>query len=47
LLSPEDLRIRAVYDGYWYSGRATLEELHQDLRATQRAVRPDFDAPAS
>jgi peroxiredoxin len=46
-LSPDNLRIHAVYDGYWYSGRATLEELRQDLRAIQRAVRADFDAPAS
>jgi peroxiredoxin len=44
-LSPEALRIHAVYDGYWYSGRATLEELRQDLRAIQRSVRPDWDAP--
>ena len=46
-LSPDALRIHAVYDGYWYSGRATLEELRQDLRAIQRVVRPDFDAPAA
>ena len=44
-LSPEGLRIHAVYDGYWYSGRATPEELRQDLRAIQRAIRPDFTAP--
>lgn len=47
MLSPGDLRIHAVYDGYWYSGRATLEELRQDLRAIQRVVRADFDAPAA
>ena len=46
-LSPGDLRIHAVHDGYWYSGRATLEELRQDLRAIQRVVRADFDAPAA
>ena len=39
------LRIHAVYDGYWYSGRATLEELRQDLRAIQRSLRTDWDAP--
>jgi peroxiredoxin len=44
-LSPEGLRIHAVYDGYWYSGRATLEELRQDLRAIQRSLRPDWDTP--
>jgi peroxiredoxin len=46
-LSPDGLRIHAVYDGYWYSGRATLEELRQDLRAIQRTLRDDFDAPAA
>jgi len=44
-LWPGDLRIHAVYDGYWYSGRATMEELRQDLRAIQRGIRPDFKAP--
>jgi peroxiredoxin len=46
-LSPVGLRIHAVYDGYWYSGRATLEELRRDLRAIQRAVRPDWEAPTA
>ena len=46
-LSPEHLRIHAVYDGYWYSGRATLEELRQDLRAIQRSLRSDWEAPAA
>jgi len=46
-LSPADLRIHAVYDGYWYSGRATLEELRQDLRAIQRSLREDWEAPAA
>ena len=46
-LSPDGLRIHAVYDGYWYSGRATPEELRQDLRAIQRSVRADFAAPAA
>ena len=40
-----DLRIHAAYDGYWYWGRATGEELRADLRAISRAVRPDWDAP--
>ena len=45
-LSSESLRIHAAYDGYWYSGRATLEELRQDLRAIQRSLRDDWEAPA-
>ena len=46
-LSPDGLRIHAVYDGYWYSGRATPAEIRQDLRAIQRSVRSDFAAPTA
>jgi peroxiredoxin len=46
-LSPDGLRIRSIYDGYWYSGRATLEELRQDLRAIQRSLREDWEAPTA
>lgn len=28
-----DLRVHRVYDGWWFVGRPTLEELRQDLRA--------------
>jgi peroxiredoxin len=42
-----DLTIHARYNGYWYLGRATLEELRHDLRAISRAIRPDWElAPA-
>jgi peroxiredoxin len=40
-----DLEIHAAYDGYWFWGRPTMEELRQDLRAITRAVRPDLAAP--
>jgi peroxiredoxin len=40
-----DLRIHARYDGYWFFGRPTVEELRHDLRAVQRAVRVDWAAP--
>jgi peroxiredoxin len=40
-----DLRIHARYDGYWFWGRPTTEELRQDLRAVTRAIRPDWDPP--
>jgi peroxiredoxin len=46
-VSPGELTIHAVYDGYWYSGRATMEELRQDLRAIQRSVRHDWAAPSA
>ncbi|HZV49669.1 MAG TPA: hypothetical protein VFD49_07865 [Candidatus Dormibacteraeota bacterium] len=38
-----DLTIHRVYNGYWFWGRPTLEELGQDLRTISRAVRRDFD----
>ena len=41
-----DLTIHAVYNGYWFWGRPTNEDLRQDLRAITRAVRPDWEVPA-
>lgn len=38
-----DLRVHAAYNGYWYLGRATMEELRQDLRAISREVRDDWE----
>jgi peroxiredoxin len=38
-----DLTIHAVYDGYWYWGRPTMEDLRRDMRAISRAVRDDFE----
>jgi len=40
-----DLTIHNVYNGYWYLGRPTLNELRADLRAMLRKVRPDFLGP--
>jgi peroxiredoxin len=37
------LVIHTIYQGYWYVGRPTLEELRQDLRAVSRKCRPDWD----
>jgi peroxiredoxin len=36
-----DLRIHRIYDGGWFVGRPTLEELRQDLRAMMLAYHPD------
>ena len=44
VISP-DLRIHAAYDGYWYWGRPTLDELVRHLRAISRELRPDWEAP--
>ncbi len=40
-----DLTIQSVYNGYWYLGRATMEELRQDLREISSAVRDDWELP--
>jgi len=42
-----DLTIHRSYNGYWYWGRPTLEELRQDMRHITREVRPDWEAPAA
>jgi peroxiredoxin len=36
------LRIYKMYDGYWYWGRPSTAELHQDLREVTRRNRPDW-----
>lgn len=41
-----DLRIRSAYNGYWFWGRPTNEELRQDLRDVMRRTRSDWDAQA-
>src|SRR5207245_1376460 len=37
------LVILKIYNGYWFFGRPTIEELRQDLRAVLRKCRPDWD----
>jgi hypothetical protein len=37
-----DLTIHAIYDGWWFVGRPTLEELRQDMRALMQACRQDY-----
>jgi hypothetical protein len=37
------LVIYKIYNGYWFLGRPTLEDLGQDLRAVTRKCRPDWD----
>jgi peroxiredoxin len=36
-----DLAIHKIYDGGWFVGRPTLEELRQDLRAIMLVYHPD------
>jgi peroxiredoxin len=40
------LRIFRIYNGYWFWGRPSVEELRLDLRALLREVRADFDLGA-
>src|SRR6202050_4092018 len=37
------LVIYKVYNGYWFFGRPTMEDLRQDLRAVTKKCRPDWD----
>jgi peroxiredoxin len=37
------LRVYKVYNGYWFFGRPTMEELRLDLRAVLQRCRPDWD----
>jgi peroxiredoxin len=37
-----DLTIHAIYDGWWYVGRPTVEELRRDLRAMMQRCRRDY-----
>ncbi|MEJ7750809.1 MAG: redoxin domain-containing protein [Thermoleophilaceae bacterium] len=38
-----DLEIHRRYDGDWYWGRPTMEDLRQDMRAISALVRPGFE----
>ncbi len=37
------LVIYSMYNGYWFWGRPSPEELRQDLRAVMSKIRPDWD----
>ena len=37
------LIVYKVYNGYWFFGRPTVEELRLDLRAVLQRCRPDWD----
>ena len=37
-----DLTIHRIYNGWWFVGRPTVEELRQDLRAIMQACRHDY-----
>jgi peroxiredoxin len=37
------LRVFKIYNGYWFFGRPTVEELRLDLRSVLRRCRPDWE----
>jgi peroxiredoxin len=37
-----DLRIHTAYNGYWFLGRPTMEDLRRDLREIAREIRTDW-----
>jgi peroxiredoxin len=41
-----DLRIHRAYNGYWFWGRPTNEQLRTDLCEITRAIRPDWEVPS-
>jgi peroxiredoxin len=40
-----DLTIHRAYNGYWYWGRATMEEIRRDMGEITRSVRVDWEVP--
>jgi len=38
-----DLRVQRAYNGYWFWGRPTHEELRQDMRAISAEIRSDWE----
>jgi peroxiredoxin len=42
-----DLTIHRAYNGYWFWGRPTSEELRRDLREISQRIRPDWEVQAA
>jgi len=40
------LVIHSIYNGYWFWGRPSVEDLRRDLRAVTAEIRPDWDLAA-
>jgi peroxiredoxin len=37
------LEVFRIYNGYWYWGRPSIDDLRRDLRELTRRIRPDWD----
>ena len=46
LMLEPGLVIHSIYNGYWYWGRPTPDEVRRDFRAISRKIRPDWDLAA-
>ena len=46
VLKPGLVKIDSIYNGYWFWGRPSLEDLRRDLREVTRDIRPDWDPSA-
>ena len=42
-----DLRVHREYNGYWFWGRPTAEEVRRDMREISIAIRADWELPAA
>ena len=40
------LVVHSIYNGYWFWGRPSVEDLRRDLRALMSEIRPDWDLSA-
>ena len=40
------LLIHSIYNGYWFWGRPSVDDLWHDLRTVMREIRPDWDLAA-
>jgi len=40
------LVIHSIYNGYWFWGRPSIDDLRRDLREVTREIRPDWDLSA-
>lgn len=40
------LVIHSIYNGYWFWGRPSIDDLRRDLREVTRKIRPDWDLSA-
>jgi peroxiredoxin len=43
LILKPGLVVHSVYNGYWFWGRPSVDELWKDLRAATAEIRPDWD----